>query len=120
MRSVSFLLAGSCILFGRGIAFYLPGDRSITSRFASHEPPRPKNDVRDSIRRWSSCRLDGVSGFDPQTCAGSSRADSAPARAGIVATDFVAAERATPVANAFDGFSAKRNRLACGAKPGGL
>src|SRR5258706_12544771 len=116
MRSVSFLLAGYCIFFGRGLAFYSPGDRSITSRFASHEPPRPKNDVRDSIRRWSSCRLDGVSGFDPQTCAGSSCADSAPVRAGIVAADFAAAERATPVANAFYGFPAKRNRLPVVAK----
>src|SRR5712672_1607692 len=102
MRHVSFLLAGSCILFGRGIAVYLPGDRSITSRFASHEPPRPKNDVRDSIRRWSSCRLDGVSGLVPQTRTGSSRADSASARTGIIATDFASAERATPVSNAFD------------------
>src|SRR5258706_11914719 len=120
MRYVSFLLAGSCIcLAGALLSIHLEIDQS-RSRFASHEPPRPENDVRDSIRRWSSCRLGGVSGFDPQTCAGSSRADSAPARAGIVAADFVAAERATPIANAFDGFSAKRNRLACGAKPGGL
>src|SRR5258708_39151310 len=117
MRYVSFLLAGSCIcLAGALLSIHLEIDQS-RSRFASHEPPRPENDVRDSIRRWSSCRPDGVSGFDPQTCAGSSRADSASARARIIATDFASAERTTPVANAFDGFPAKRNRLARGAKP---
>src|SRR6267154_544022 len=100
MRYVSFLLAGSCIcLAGALLSIYLEIDQS-RSRFASNEPPKPKNDVRDSIRRWSSCRLDGVSGLVPQTRTGSSRADSASARTGIIATDFASAERATPVSNA--------------------
>jgi len=94
--------------------------RSINqARLAAHGATETKNDVRDSLRRWSSLQVDWGCRID-RNCAGSSCDDSAPARARIIDDDFVLPLKRDAGANAFDGVPRQTERWLVAQKPGGL